>query len=64
MRLAGDPRPGSARPLKGSEYKGIWKLRSGDYRILYRIQDEILVVLVILVGDRKDVYDRLKRLLR
>lgn len=61
--LAENPRPANARPLKGNPYKGIWKLRSGDYRILYSIQDNAFVVLVVMVGNRKDIYKRLKRLL-
>lgn len=63
MRLAENPRPAKARPLKGGTHKGIWKLRSGDYRILYQIRDKALIVFVIMVGDRKDIYKKLKRLL-
>ena len=59
--LADNPRPAKARPLRGKDYKGIWKLRSGDYRILYDIRDKALVVLVIMVGNRKDIYKKLKR---
>ena len=63
LGLADNPRPPNARQLKGDTYKGIWKLPSGDYRILYEIRDKALIVLVILVGDRKDIYKKLKRVL-
>lgn len=34
----------------------LWRYRVGDYRVLCRIQDDVLVVLVVSVGDRKEVY--------
>ncbi|MGH2358048.1 MAG: type II toxin-antitoxin system RelE family toxin [Candidatus Limnocylindria bacterium] len=53
-QLAGEPRgPGSVK-LRGAE--DIWRLRVGDYRILYRIEDARLIVLVIRIGHRRDVY--------
>jgi mRNA interferase RelE/StbE len=36
----------------------VWRLRIGDYRILYRIEDDRLVVLVIRIGHRREVYRR------
>jgi mRNA interferase RelE/StbE len=39
------------------ELKGLWRYRVGDYRILCRIQDQELVVVVITVGHRRDVYE-------
>ena len=54
-QLAREPRGPSARPL-GAAGPDIWRLRSGDYRVIYQIQDERLVVLVVKVGHRKDVY--------
>ena len=36
--------------------KGIWRYRVGDYRLLATIQDEILIILLIDVGHRKDIY--------
>lgn len=53
-RLAFDPRPAAAKRLAGQG--SIWRLRVGNYRILYRIADNRLVVLVIRVGHRRDVY--------
>jgi len=51
--LADDPRPPQSRKLSGSEK---YRLRCGVYRILYEIQDNILVVCIVKVGHRKDVY--------
>ena len=51
--LANDPRPPQSRKLSGAEK---YRLRCGVYRVLYEIQDAILVVCVVKVGHRKDVY--------
>lgn len=51
--LGDDPRPVQSRKLSGSER---YRLRCGIYRILYEIHDAILVVCVVKVGHRKDVY--------
>jgi len=51
--LAGDPRPPQSRKLSGSEK---YRLRCGFYRVLYEIKDDVLVVCVVKVGHRKDVY--------
>jgi mRNA interferase RelE/StbE len=54
--LAEDPRPPGARQLVGGA--GEWRVRTGDFRIIYDIRDRELVVLVIKVGHRRDVYER------
>jgi len=54
--LAGDPRPPKARKLVGGA--GEWRVRTGDFRIVYEILDGRLLVLVVAVGHRRDVYDR------
>lgn len=43
--------------LLQGDYKGIWRYRVGDYRILCDIQDGKLIILVIDIDRRKDVYD-------
>lgn len=53
---AADPRQ-HGRALTG-DLHGLWRYRVGDYRIVCQIQDEILIVLVIRVGHRKDIYER------
>ena len=54
--LAEDPRPPGARQLVGGA--GEWRVRTGDFRIIYDIQNEELLVLVVKVGHRRDVYER------
>jgi mRNA interferase RelE/StbE len=56
-KLAADPQ-NCGRPLRG-EFGGYWRLRIGDYRAVYRIVKEQIVVLVIKVGIRRD--DRVYR---
>ena len=51
--LADEPRPPQSLKLSGAEK---YRLRCGVYRILYEIQDAILLVCVVKVGHRKDVY--------
>ena len=43
-------------PLTGSELGELWRYRVGDYRIICEIQDENIVVLVLRVGHRREVY--------
>ncbi|GAB4539054.1 MAG: type II toxin-antitoxin system RelE/ParE family toxin [Pleurocapsa sp.] len=43
------------KPLKGNK-AGIWRYRVGNYRILCQIEDKALIILVIAVGHRKDIY--------
>lgn len=54
--LADNPRPPAATPLVGGA--GEWRVRTGDYRIVYEIHDGKLLVLVLRIGHRRDVYDR------
>ena len=53
--LAEDPRPPSAMKLTA---RPEWRVRTGDYRVLYRIEDRILTVVVVHAGHRRDVYER------
>ncbi len=52
--LATEPRPSGVTKLKGEE--NLYRIRSGVYRILYSIEDDVLRVLVVKVGHRSDVY--------
>lgn len=52
--LAETPRPPGATKLVGGE--GEWRVRTGDYRIVYEIEDSRLLVLVVAVGHRQDIY--------
>jgi mRNA interferase RelE/StbE len=53
--LSRNPRPRGAIKLKGEE-EALFRLRAGDYRILYQVKDCILLVLVLKVAHRKEVY--------
>ncbi|MBN1174503.1 MAG: type II toxin-antitoxin system RelE/ParE family toxin [Micromonosporaceae bacterium] len=52
--LADDPRPSGVLKLSGST--DLWRIRVGDYRVIYSIVDDILVVTVVEVGHRREVY--------
>ncbi len=52
--LATQPRPPAATRLVGGS--GEWRVRTGDYRIVYEIEDDQLLVLVLRVGHRRAVY--------
>jgi mRNA interferase RelE/StbE len=52
--LADNPRPPKATKLVGQPNR--WRVRAGDYRILYEINDDVLTVLVIRVAHRREVY--------
>lgn len=55
-RLAGNPRPEGVVKLAGQEQ--MWRIRSGDYRIIFTIHDRQLRVLVITIGHRREIYRR------
>lgn len=52
--LAGEPRPPAAKMLVNAG--GAWRVRVGDYRIVYDIEDGRLVILVLAVAHRREVY--------
>jgi len=52
--LSVDPRPPGRRKLSG--YDDVFRVRVGRYRVLYSLEDRRLVIIVLKVGDRKDVY--------
>ena len=52
--LSNDPRPQGAKKLAGSEYS--YRIRIGDYRVVYEIFDNKLVIEIVRVRHRKDVY--------
>lgn len=52
--LADDPRPAGVLPMTGMH--GYYRLRVGDYRIIYKVEDERLLVLVIRVANRREAY--------
>ena len=54
-KLSADPRPPGCRKLAGTSDR--YRIRIGDYRIIYRVDDGKVTVLVLLIGHRREVYD-------
>jgi len=52
--LANNPRPPGCKKLKG---RPGYRIREGDYRVIYEINDKILTVTVIEAGNRKEIYE-------
>lgn len=52
--LCENPRPAGSKRLKGAS--DLWRVRAGDYRVVYSIHDDVLVVLVIKIGNRREIY--------
>jgi mRNA interferase RelE/StbE len=53
-KLAQNPRRMGAEKMVG--YKNRYRFRVGDYRIIYEIHDAALLVLILVIGDRKEIY--------
>ena len=58
--LKTDPRPTGCKKLKGRE--DFYRIRVGNYRVVYQIENEILLILIVRVGDRKEIYEIIRRL--
>jgi mRNA interferase RelE/StbE len=54
LGLADDQHPPGSKKLKGTE--DLYRIRVGDYRVIYTIESKRLVVLVVNVGNRRDIY--------
>jgi len=52
--LADEPRPPGARKLAGADLA--WRVRAGDYRVIYEIEDDALLVTVVRAAHRREVY--------
>lgn len=61
-KLGKAPRSGNIKQLKG--YEKLLRLRTGDIRVIYAVEDNLILVTIIAVGIRKDVYNILKRRIR
>jgi mRNA interferase RelE/StbE len=53
--LSLDPRPNGCKKLKGTEG---YRIRIGDYRVVYSIEDSRLLISVVKIGNRKDIYEK------
>jgi mRNA interferase RelE/StbE len=60
--LSDEPRPHGARKITGLD--DCYRIRYGDYRLIYAVIDECLVVLIVRAGHRKDVYKNMSNLYR
>ena len=58
LELKTNPHPPGIEKMQGSE-EDLYRLRVGDYRIIYHIQDQASTILVVKIGHRKDIYRRL-----
>ncbi len=56
-QLESNPRPSGCKKLKGTS-EALWRIRVGDYRIVYSIEDVLLIVDIRKVGHRKDIYEK------
>ena len=54
--LSVEPRPHDVKKLKG---KNLYRIREGQYRIVYKIEDKMLIVLIVDVAHRKEIYKNL-----
>jgi mRNA interferase RelE/StbE len=52
-QLADEPRPPGTKKLAG---RNAWRVRVGDFRVIYEIHDEMLIIVVISIGHRREVY--------
>jgi len=53
--LADEPRPPASKKLTGRD---AWRVRTGNWRVIYEVRDDELVVMVVAAGNRRDVYKR------
>ena len=53
--LAKDPK-GLGKPLKG-DFQGYWRYRWGDYRVIYKISEHEILIIILRISHRKEVYD-------
>jgi mRNA interferase RelE/StbE len=51
--LAKNPRPAGSKKLSGRD---AWRIRVSNYRVIYEIHDDRLIILVVVIGHRKDIY--------
>lgn len=53
-QLAVDPHPQGCRKLTG--YKDVFRIRVGNYRIIYSVEKKRLIIIILKIGHRKDIY--------
>lgn len=55
--LGDDPKPEGSSKLKGS--RDLFRIRYGDYRVIYQVQKTVLVIIIIKIGHRREIYKNL-----
>ncbi|MEL6436671.1 MAG: type II toxin-antitoxin system mRNA interferase toxin, RelE/StbE family [Pseudomonadota bacterium] len=58
LALSNDPRPRGAKKLSGHD---LWRIRIGDWRVAYEIRDGQLLILIVTIGQRGEIYGTLDR---
>jgi mRNA interferase RelE/StbE len=58
LALAANPKPAGCEKLKGFTFN-YYRVRQGNYRIVYEIKDKEVIVVIVYIGHRKDFYERL-----
>lgn len=56
-QLSENPRPVGFKKLKGRN-NDYYRIRVGNYRVIYTIEDDVLLIVIIRVGHRKEIYDK------
>lgn len=56
--LASEPRPHGCEKLSG--YDSLYRVRAGDYRIVYGVEDRLVLIVVLKVGNRAEIYKRIR----
>ncbi len=56
-RISKNPYSRNAKKLIGE--KDLFRVRSGDYRIIYQVKDKILLILILKIGHRKEIYKKM-----
>ncbi len=56
--LASQPRPNGCEKLSG--YDSLYRVRAGDYRIVYGVEDRLVLIVVLKVGNRAEIYKRIR----
>ena len=56
LNLSKNPKPEGCKKLKGRNFPPLYRIRCGDYRVVYTINDKILLILILKIGHRKNIY--------
>ncbi len=60
LDLETNPRPINCKKLKGPSHPPAYRIRIGDYRVVYTIHDHVLLVLIVTIGHRKNIYQNIE----